>query len=85
MLDIEFPSEQQNADMPSLNHSYICSQILRQLFTDDKIEAFTELTLDMATNLSRLKLVAKKSHRRKRENESDRPKVSITLSFALFQ
>jgi Uma2 family endonuclease len=33
--------------MPSLNHSYICSRILRQLFQYPQIEALTELTLDI--------------------------------------
>jgi hypothetical protein len=49
MLDIEFPLENQTMidDMPSLNHSYICSKILRQLFANEKIEALTELTLDI--------------------------------------
>ena len=54
MLDIEFPLENQTVidDMPSLNHSYICSQILRQLFTNEKIEALTELTLDIDNGLT---------------------------------
>jgi Uma2 family endonuclease len=52
MLDIEFPLEPENIDMPSLNHSYICSQVLRQLFANDKIEAFTELTLDIDKGLT---------------------------------
>lgn len=54
MLDIEFPLENQTIidDMPSLNHSYLCSQILRQLFANEKIEALTELTLDIDNGLT---------------------------------
>jgi len=52
MLDIDFPIEKEVIKMPSLNHSYICSQILRQLFNDEKVEAFTELTLDIDKGLT---------------------------------
>jgi hypothetical protein len=33
--------------MPSLNHSYICLQILRQLLLDDTIQPLPALTLDI--------------------------------------
>lgn len=52
MLDIEFPTANQNTEMPSLNHSYLCSQMLRQLFKDPSIEALTELTLDIDNGLT---------------------------------
>ncbi len=52
MLDVNFPVEKEAIEMPSLNHSYICSQILRQLFSDEKIESFTELTLDIDKGLT---------------------------------
>ena len=52
MLDMEFPVDKKEIDMPSLNHSYICSQVLRQLFADDAIEALTELTLDIDKGLT---------------------------------
>ncbi len=52
MLDIEFPIENQNTDALSLNHSYLCSQILRQLFNDPSIEVLTELTLDIDNGLT---------------------------------
>jgi Uma2 family endonuclease len=52
MLDIEFPTEKQHTDMPSLNHSYLCSQMLRQLFNNPSIEALTELTLDIDNGLT---------------------------------
>ncbi|MCP4346899.1 MAG: Uma2 family endonuclease [Desulfobacterales bacterium] len=38
--------------MPSLNHSYICLQILKQLISDDSIEPLPELTLDIANGLT---------------------------------
>ncbi len=34
-------------EMPSFNHSYICKEILRQLFQNEKVDAFPELTLDI--------------------------------------
>jgi len=37
---------------PSLNHSYICLQILRQLILLEKIEPLPELTLDIANGLT---------------------------------
>ena len=52
MLDLEFPTDKEETDMPSLNHSYICSQVLRQLFAYDSIEALTELTLDIDKGLT---------------------------------
>ncbi|ETX07892.1 hypothetical protein [Candidatus Entotheonella palauensis] len=52
MLDIAFPTESQHADMLSLNHSYLCSQMLRQLFNNPSIEALTELTLDIDNGLT---------------------------------
>ncbi len=38
--------------MPSLNHSYICLQILRQLLQNEKVEPFPGLTLDIANGLT---------------------------------
>ena len=51
MLDIEFSTKTQE-DIPSLNHSFLCSRILRQLFSNDSIEALTELTLDIDNGLT---------------------------------
>ena len=50
MLDLELSLPE--TEMPSLNHSYICSRILRQLFTIDGIEALMELTLDLDKGLT---------------------------------
>jgi Uma2 family endonuclease len=52
MLDIDFPPDRATPDMPSLNHSYVCSRILRQLFADARIEALTELSLDIDNGLT---------------------------------
>ena len=38
--------------MPSLNHSYICLQITKQLLLNDTIEPLPELTLDIANGLT---------------------------------
>jgi len=38
--------------MPSVNESYICLHILRQLLANDKIEPFPELTLDIANGIT---------------------------------
>ncbi len=39
-------------EMPSLNHSYICAQIMRQLLQDDAIQPLPELTLDIENGLT---------------------------------
>ncbi len=38
--------------MPSLNHSYICAQILRQLLNSEDVQALPELTLEVANGLT---------------------------------
>ncbi len=38
--------------MPSLNHSYICAQVMRQLLQDDSIQPLPELTLDIDNGLT---------------------------------
>lgn len=50
MLMIE--PEQEEKDMPSLNHSYICAQIMRQLLSNEKIQPLPELTLDVEKGLT---------------------------------
>jgi len=52
MLDLELSVKKENVEMPSLNHSYICSKILKQLFEFKEIEALTELTLDIDKGLT---------------------------------
>lgn len=44
--------DNQDTAMPSLNHSYICLQILKQLVTNAGIEPLPELTLDIANGLT---------------------------------
>ncbi len=38
--------------MPSLNHSHICLQIIKQLLANEAIEPLPELTLDIANGLT---------------------------------
>ncbi|MEZ4526489.1 MAG: Uma2 family endonuclease [Desulfobacterales bacterium] len=38
--------------MPSLNHSYICVQILRQLLQNESVQPLAELTLDIGKGLT---------------------------------
>jgi len=52
MLDMEFPIKKESENMPSVNHSYLCSQILRQLFIYPHIEVLPELTLDIDNGLT---------------------------------
>ena len=44
--------ETEEREMPSFNHSYICNRLLQQLFTNDKIEALPELTLNIEKGLT---------------------------------
>ena len=52
MLYLELPVNKPSTEMPSLNHSYICSRTLRQLFENENIEVLTELTLDIDNGLT---------------------------------
>ena len=54
MLNLENhkQNDKQDEEMPSLNHSYICLQILRQLLQNEKVEPLPELTLDIANGLT---------------------------------
>jgi Uma2 family endonuclease len=45
-------SFQEVKSMPSLNHSYICLQIIKQLLLNNTIEPLPELTLDIANGLT---------------------------------
>ena len=44
--------ETEEREMPSFNHSYICNRLLQQLFTNDRIEALPELTLNIEKGLT---------------------------------
>jgi Uma2 family endonuclease len=39
-------------EMPSLNHSYICAQLMRQLLDNERIQPLPELTLDVENGLT---------------------------------
>ena len=49
---IESVDQELGKEMPSLNHSYICSQIMRQLLQDDTIQPLPELTLAVENGLT---------------------------------
>jgi len=44
--------EESQGDMPSLNHSYVCLQLLKQLIINDETIPLPELTLDIANGLT---------------------------------
>lgn len=44
--------ENQVEEMPSLNHSYICAQIMQQLLQNNAIQPLPELTLDIENGLT---------------------------------
>ncbi len=44
MIAVEKTTEEIVNEMPTLNHSYICSQIIRQLLPNESIEVLPELT-----------------------------------------
>ena len=45
-------TDTEEREMPSFNHSYICNRLLQQLFTNDRIEALPELTLNIEKGLT---------------------------------
>ena len=51
-LENDRQNDKQDEEMLSLNHSYICLQILRQLLQNEKVEPLPELTLDIANGLT---------------------------------
>lgn len=48
----ELVDQEQGKEMPSLNHSYICSQIMRQLLQDEHIQPLPALTLAVENGLT---------------------------------
>jgi Uma2 family endonuclease len=44
--------EENKENMPSLNHSYLCLQLIKQLIMNDDIIPLPELTLDIANGLT---------------------------------
>ena len=52
MLDIEFPTQNGTEFMPSLNHSYICIEIIKQLLENKEFQPLPELTLDVDKGLT---------------------------------
>ena len=52
MLDIQPIQESEGKEMPSLHHSYVCAQMMRQLLQDNHIQSLPELTLDIENGLT---------------------------------
>ncbi len=48
----EIIAEEDEREMPSLNHSFICSEIIEQLYENKKIKALPELTLDIGKGIT---------------------------------
>ena len=48
----ELIEQEPGKEMPSLNHSYICAQIMRQLLLNDTIQPLPELTLAIENGLT---------------------------------
>ncbi len=51
-VNLSIGLEDSQINMPSLNHSYICLQIIKQLLVNDEIVPLPELTLDIANGLT---------------------------------
>lgn len=43
---------ERDREMPSLNHSYVCLQLIKQLIVDESIEPLPELTLDIGNGIT---------------------------------
>ena len=43
---------ERNEEMPSLNHSYVCLQLIKQLIVNENIEPLPELTLDIGNGIT---------------------------------
>jgi Uma2 family endonuclease len=52
MIAVEETTEQVTDETSTLNHSYVCSQIMRQLLPNEKIEVLPELTLAIGNGLT---------------------------------
>lgn len=50
--DFDVVVAERTDDMPSLNHSYICAQIMKQLLQNYEIQPLPELTLDIDKGLT---------------------------------
>lgn len=52
MIGVEETTEELIDEMPTLNQSYVCSQIMRQLLPNEQIEVLPELTLAIGNGLT---------------------------------
>ena len=51
MITVEETTEEIINEMPTLNHSYICSEIMKQLLPNENISVLPELTLAIGNGL----------------------------------
>ena len=52
MIGVEETTEEIVNELPTLNHSYICSQLMRQLLPVENLEVLPELTLAIGNGLT---------------------------------
>ena len=52
MLENTQFEENQDKKMPSLNHSFICAELMRQFLQDETLQPLPELTLDIENGLT---------------------------------
>ena len=52
MITVEETTEEIINEMPTLNHSYICSEIMKQLLPNENISVLPELTLAIGNGLT---------------------------------
>ncbi len=52
MIAVEETTEEITNEMPTLNHSYICSEIMKQLLPNENISVLPELTLAIGNGLT---------------------------------
>lgn len=85
MLENTQVLENQVEEMPSLNHSYICAQIMRQLLQDNLLQPLPELTLDIDDGLTPDISVYKEGKKLFHEEmvESEGVKVDFTKVFKI--
>jgi len=52
MRDMQLTQQSEGEEMPSLYHSYVCAQMMRQLLQDERLQSLPELTLDIENGLT---------------------------------
>ena len=83
-IDKTVVEQAEERNMPSLNHSYICLQIIRQLLENPQLEPLPELTLDIGKGITPdicvyPKATIKPNFRRDITKYSERPILAIEV------